>query len=264
MLPASSRVPTNKVHIDPANKRLDLELDKLKSSIAQVGILQPPGLRLDQGRGCYFVVFGNRRVRSAQELGLEEIPAFVFEHDLTPVEIALYRAIENEQRLDLKPSERGRTYLELMELQQLSAKEVAEQLQVSPPTVSRHLAILSHPSDILALIDAGTLPLSTGVSLTRLPDEETKRDVLRQIREGHLTREKVDQTVQAIVGKKESKPRGQRVSYNIGDASISVAAPGLTIDGLIQALSELIRKARKAKETGQGLGELAAQLRKVG
>src|SRR5436190_13425890 len=94
-LPPLRNVAPKGVHIDPANKRSDLALEPLKLSIAQHGILQPPGLRHDPGRGCYFCIWGNRRVRSAQELGLEEIPAFVFDAELTPVEIALYRAIEN-------------------------------------------------------------------------------------------------------------------------------------------------------------------------
>ena len=259
-LPPTTSVAPKDIHIDPANKRLDLVLEPLKLSIAQHGILQPPGLRHDPGRGCYYPIWGNRRVRCAQELNLAEIPGFVFECDLSPAEIAVYRAIENEQRLDLKPSERGRTYQELMELRQISAKEVAELLSLSPPTISRHLAILNHPSDILAMIDAGVIPLSTGVCLARLPDEELRRDLVRQLRDGQCSRVQVEEAVAGLVSGK-AKARPERLVCQCGADQVTVLGPGLTVERLLRALARVTRATRQAKLQGLDLAGLQMLLK---
>jgi hypothetical protein len=56
------------------------DIDALVQSIADVGLLQPVGLvAAKPGLSAYRLVFGERRVRAAERLKLESIPALVFE-----------------------------------------------------------------------------------------------------------------------------------------------------------------------------------------
>jgi len=177
-LPPVTQVPTPKCNLDAHNQRKIYELDGLKASIAREGILQPIGLRHDAAKDCYFVIYGNSRLLCAIDLALPTVPARVWDRPLSRLEIAKFQAAENLARMGLRLSEEAGTFKELMILENLTAKEVAEQWGRSPATVSRYLTLLEQPADIISLVDQGLLPLSTVAALGRLPDEESKREMI--------------------------------------------------------------------------------------
>ncbi len=261
-LPAVVEIPTRKCHPDPNNQRKIYELQALRSSIAQHGILQPVGLRLDAAKDCHFAIWGSSRLLCAIDLGLETIPARVWERELTRLEIATFQAAENLARTDLRPSERAGSYRELMTLESLTVPDFAEKWSLSAATVWRYLTLLDQPADIVALVDQDLLPLSTVAALARLPDEESKRSLIVQIREGCLPRHKVEEAVQAVVGKRNGKPKSGRLSCKHGNISISVSGDGLTVQGTAEALQWMVKNLRKAVEQGQSLETLAKELRK--
>lgn len=73
------RIKVADVHADPGNPREQFpqeELDRLAESIDQVGILVPIVV-YEVESGGYRLLDGERRWRSAQQLGLEDIPALI-------------------------------------------------------------------------------------------------------------------------------------------------------------------------------------------
>lgn len=77
-------------------------LDSLERSIQQVGVLQPIGITPDKK-----LIFGGRRLQACKNLGLETIPARVFDIDAdNPVTALRMEREENEHRKDLTPSEK--------------------------------------------------------------------------------------------------------------------------------------------------------------
>jgi hypothetical protein len=77
-------------------------LDSLERSIEQLGVLQPIGLAADMK-----LIFGGRRLQACKNLGLETIPARMFDLDTDdPVAALRMERDENGQRVDLTPSEK--------------------------------------------------------------------------------------------------------------------------------------------------------------
>src|SRR5947209_3853842 len=83
------------------------EIDELAESIGTVGVLQPVLLRPHpcQG-GKYEIVNGERRVRAAQQAGLDDIPAII--EETSDEDAALAALVENVTRVDLNPIDLAR------------------------------------------------------------------------------------------------------------------------------------------------------------
>ena len=81
-------------------------LEELAESIRTVGILQPLVVRRHPEKpGHYIVIAGNRRRRAAEMAGLHDIPVIV--REAPEAELRVLQLIENVQRQDLTPMERG-------------------------------------------------------------------------------------------------------------------------------------------------------------
>ena len=77
-------------------------LDSLERSINQLGVLQPIGITPDK-----HLIFGGRRLQACKNLGIETIPARVFDIDTdNPIALLQMERDENDQRLPLTPSEK--------------------------------------------------------------------------------------------------------------------------------------------------------------
>ncbi|MEX0748436.1 MAG: ParB/RepB/Spo0J family partition protein [Candidatus Saccharimonadales bacterium] len=117
------------------------ELDALAASISEHGILQP--LVVQPAGERYQLIAGERRLRAAKQLGLDELPAIVRSFsEQQSLELAL---IENIQREQLNPIETGAAYQKLMDQFNLSAVEVAKRVGRDPSTIKNTLRLLKLP-----------------------------------------------------------------------------------------------------------------------
>ena len=78
----------------------------LVESIKDLGILQPVYV-IERKRGEYEVVDGGRRIRAARFLGLQKIPAMVFQGEQNETELRKRSLIANVHRKDLTEEEKG-------------------------------------------------------------------------------------------------------------------------------------------------------------
>lgn len=77
-------------------------LDSLERSIESLGVLQPIGITPDK-----HLIFGGRRLQACKNLGMETIPARIINIESADIVTALrMERDENDQRLDLTPSEK--------------------------------------------------------------------------------------------------------------------------------------------------------------
>ncbi|MBE7413470.1 MAG: ParB/RepB/Spo0J family partition protein [Leptospiraceae bacterium] len=100
------------------------EIDDLVESMRRLGLIEPIIVRKEKSQ--FIIVAGERRYRSAIQLGWKDIPAIVTEvkEDLC-YEISL---AENEKRKNLNPWEVGRAIQYLRKEKKRSVKEVSELL----------------------------------------------------------------------------------------------------------------------------------------
>src|SRR4051794_966857 len=161
---------TEKTFPNPGNFRSNLELATILPSIQAHGILQPLGGWLDKVRDCCFLIWGHRRLMAARELKLPTVPIRLFPEEPPPSQVALYRALENFARADQKPSERAAECRALIQEQGITARELSQQLGISGATISRYLALLEQPLDIIRLVDSGDVAITVANLVGRLPD----------------------------------------------------------------------------------------------
>ena len=161
-------------------------LDELKTSITEVGFLQPIVVR-ELGEGRYELVMGERRWRAAQAIGKENIPAIVRD---TPDDAMLRDALlENIHRANLNPLEEAAAYQQLLEEFGATHDELAKRIGRSRPQISNTIRLLNLPAPVQRRVAAGILSAGHARALLGLDDSETQEQLaLRIVAEGMSVR----------------------------------------------------------------------------
>ncbi len=132
------------------------KLEELANSIRKNGIIQPIAVRLLEDRpGKYEIVAGERRWLAAQRAGLHEIPVRVLE--LTDVESLEVAIVENIQRDDLSAIEEAKGYKRLNEEFKYDHESISKLMSKSRSHISNTLRLLTLPSDVIAMLEEGSL-----------------------------------------------------------------------------------------------------------
>ena len=139
-----------RVHFDP-NK-----MEELSNSIKKNGIIQPIAVREDKvDPGRYEIVAGERRWIAAQKAGLHKVPIIVLDlDDNESLEIAI---VENIQRDDLNAIEEARGYQRLSSEFRYDHEKIARFMSKSRSHISNTLRLLTLPSDVISMIEEGSL-----------------------------------------------------------------------------------------------------------
>ena len=171
-------LPLDLIIANPHQSRqmfVDATLAELAESIRTQGVLQPILVRPVGDK--FEIVAGERRTRAAFMVGLTEIPALV--REMSDVEAALATATENLQREDLDLEDEARQYQYLMQLLDVSGRELATRLGKGRDYVNRRLAVLQHPH-LFQQIREGQLTLNQALAhiaaLNQLPGRVTVSD----------------------------------------------------------------------------------------
>ncbi len=132
------------------------KLEELANSIKKNGIIQPIAVRPNKSEnGKYEIVAGERRWLAAQRAGLHEIPVTIL--DLSDVESLEVAIVENIQRDDLNPIEEARGYKRLSDEFKYDHESISKLMSKSRSHVSNTLRLLTLPSDIISMLEEGTL-----------------------------------------------------------------------------------------------------------
>ncbi len=132
------------------------KLEELVNSIRKNGIIQPIAVRPSKlGLGKYEIVAGERRWLAAQRAGLHEIPIIIL--DLSDVESLEVAIVENIQRDDLNPIEEAKGYKRLNEEFNYDHESISKLMSKSRSHISNTLRLLTLPSDVIAMLEEGTL-----------------------------------------------------------------------------------------------------------
>ena len=139
----SIEVSMDLIHPNPEQPRKHFseeELEDLKKSIAEYGVLQPVIVKKDN-TGGYFLIAGERRFRAAKLAGLSKIPAVI--KDFSDRDAAVIAVVENVQREDLSFIEEAWAYKKLLDEYGLTQGELASKIGKKQSTISNKLRILT-------------------------------------------------------------------------------------------------------------------------
>lgn len=164
-------------------------LEELMASIKEKGIIQPLIVRR-VGTG-YEVVAGERRLKAARALGLEEVPVVI--KDVSDEESFVLALIENIQREELNPIEEAEAYRKMIDDFNYTQETVAKSVGRDRSTVANLLRVLNLPSQIQSRVSDGTITMGharallgvdTLVEQMRLFEEAVKKQLSVRALEG--------------------------------------------------------------------------------
>ncbi len=178
--PDNTFVPISAIRANPMQPRQDFadeKIDELAESIRQKGILQP--LLVRRVSGGYELIAGERRLRAAQKLGMEQVPVTVRDaNDSDLLELAL---IENIQRENLNPLEEARAYRRLVDEFDLTQEDIAKRVGKDRSTVANSLRLLQLPAAIQRDIERGVLSAGHARALAGAGSDDAKVELARAI-----------------------------------------------------------------------------------
>jgi ParB family chromosome partitioning protein len=259
--PIGLMVALEAIEPDPGQPRSTMgDLDDLASSIAERGILEPILVRPlpDAGPIQYRIISGERRFRAAQQVGLSEVPAIIFEVDADEaLEIAL---IENLQRKDLTPFEEADGYKALADRHQYTHQEIASAVGRSRSLVSETLKLLEMPprvrqaAESLA-IDSRSLLLE--IVRGSAGDERAMLGMLEQAAAGELSRDDVRSETKRQKSRATARRKPYVFKFRSPDKTFNLALSfrrtevdrGDLISALETILGELKAAAEEAEPT---------------
>lgn len=155
-------------------------LERLSNSIRKHGIMQPiVATVLPDGQ--FEILAGERRWRAAQMAGLKKVPILIREGVASEAERLELSLIENVQREDLDPIERGRACQKLLEEFGLTQEEVATGLGYDRSTIANLVRLMELPQEIQDSVSRGTLSAGHARALLRLSGLPAQTTVFKRL-----------------------------------------------------------------------------------
>jgi ParB family chromosome partitioning protein len=193
-------VPTSAIRpntYQPRRNFSEESIRELAASIREVGILQPLVIRSTETG--FELIAGERRLRAAQEAGLDRVPVLIREAaESESMEMAL---VENLQREDLNPLETAAAYQALLDSFGLTKDQLAARLGKSRAGVANTLRLLGLPQSVREMVLADQLSEGHARALLALELEERMLHLANKVRTENLSVRKTEELVREALAK---------------------------------------------------------------
>lgn len=178
-------------------------LEELVASIREHGVLEP--LVVAKTPAGYQIIAGERRWRAAKILGLKKVPVVVKETSTRGMlEMAL---VENVQREDLNPIERGQAFKRLIEEFGLPIIEIAQRVGKSSSYISNAVRLLSLPDAIKDGIISGAITEGHAKALVGLEDPKLMVSAYKMILAQDASVRDTEELARRLKAKLKKRPR---------------------------------------------------------
>ena len=168
-----AQIPLSQIKANKYQPRAEFNKEKLNdlvNSIKEKGVIQPVLVR--RTIDGYELIAGERRLRAAAMLKLENIPAIIKDvNDVDMLEIAL---IENIQREELNSIEEARAFERLTTEFNFTQEKIAQVLGKDKSTISNAIRLLGLSEKIQDHIAKGTITAGHARALLGLPTENER------------------------------------------------------------------------------------------
>ena len=198
-------VQSDLIKPNPFQPREDFDsrsIEELAQSIKEKGVIQP---LLVRRKGDYYeLIAGERRLRAAKLLNINELPIIVKDvSDQDSLELAL---IENIQREELNPIEEAHAFRYLIDKFQLSQEKISEVLGKARVTITNTLRLLKLPQEIQQEMKNRRISFAHGRALLELEDENLQRRFAQEIISKELS---VRELESLIKSQRRRAPKGR-------------------------------------------------------
>jgi ParB family chromosome partitioning protein len=218
------------------------EIAELAQSISEHGVLQPLLVR-DIGMGYYELVSGERRLRAAEQAGLETVPAIALDPD-RPESSLTISLVENVQRADLNPLELALAYRRLQAEFGRTQDDIARTVGKSRPHITNTLRLLELPEMIQAAVADGRITAGHARALLMAP-EHSRFLIYQKIIQNDLNVRRAEKAARTATRKDSAPVEGR--------AETTDPAPGVVRDMELALESTLGRKVKiERRKNGKG------------
>lgn len=197
---------------------------ELAASITSAGLIQPIVVRrsgsapgVGEGGGHepsrFELVAGERRWRAARHAGLARLPAVVVE--ISDEQAAEWALIENVQRTDLSPLERGEALKSLGEKFGLTHQALAEKIGLDRSSVTNLIRLTELEPALAGLIQSGELSLGHGKALLSLAPGSTRVELGRRAAQEGWNVRKLEATAASLRGREAAPGDVQNLSVSV-------------------------------------------------
>ncbi len=173
-------VPVSQIKTNPFQPRKAFDKEDLAAMCATVkshGILQPLVVR--QVGDHYQIVAGERRLRAAQEAGLDSVPVRIVDfNDQEVLEAAL---IENIHRADLNPIEKAHGFKDYLDRFGLNHEQLAQRLGLARSTITNLVNLLELPPEIQDGLRVNQISEAHAKILKGIKDHDRQMSLYKQI-----------------------------------------------------------------------------------
>jgi ParB family chromosome partitioning protein len=171
----------------------EAKLAELVASIKEKGILQPILVRKLGAE--YEVIAGERRLKAARTLNLENIPAVI--RVATDREALVLALVENIQREELNAIEEAQSFRKLIDEFNFSQEDVAKSIGKDRSTVNNLLRLLKLPEEIQKALFSGQLSTGHARTLLAVEDKKLQHKIFTDILAGGLSVRDVEKLVKS-------------------------------------------------------------------
>ncbi len=213
--PVEVKVKITKIEPNKEQPRKNFDEDaliELSESIKQHGMLQP--ILVQERKGYYEIIAGERRWRAAKLAGLKEVPVII--KKFTEQEIVEISLIENIQRENLNPIEEAIAYKRLLTEFQLKQDEVAERVSKSRTAVTNSMRLLKLDERVQEMVIEEKLSTGHARALLGIEDAELQYQTACKVFDEKLSVRDVEKLVKSMnTPKKEiKKPEINQAVYD--------------------------------------------------
>ena len=182
------------------------QLYDLAQSIKENGVIQPIIVR-NMG-SHYELIAGERRLRAADQAGLETIPAIIRKAENSQMlELAL---VENIHRTNLNPIEKAKAYKSYIETFSLTQNQAGQKLGIDRSVIANYMRLMELSEEIQQMLIDGSLQMGHARAILALPTDTVRRKMAESVRTGRLSVRQVEQRVRALLAPAEEKQEHQK------------------------------------------------------
>ncbi len=212
-------------------------MEELVQSIKEKGIIQPVLVR-PKGDG-YELIAGERRLRAANLLNLNEIPAIIKDvEDQDSLELSL---IENIQRQELNPIEAAHAYQYLLDKFKLTQEEISEVLGKSRVSITNTLRLLKLPIEIQEEIKNGRISFAHGRTLLEIDDANLQRRLVQDIISNALSVRELEN----LIKMRRTKTIRLKPRIKVGNAEPYLAILEQELQQILATKVRIIKKKKR-------------------
>ncbi|HTU93384.1 MAG TPA: ParB/RepB/Spo0J family partition protein [Gemmataceae bacterium] len=237
---------------------LRLELRLLGEDMKRRGVLVP--LLVRRKGDVYMLIDGHRRRQAALLAGIDKLPCIVFDKDVTEAEIRETQLVTQLHSQALTPYEvyaGSKNWLSLHP--ESTAKTLAAAISRSEAYISMILSLDRCPHPVREAAAKGLIGLNDWYGFSRLPEQQQLELLTARLNGASSAEIK-------RLGKKTGQPavRVARVKCQLPSGvcvTLAGEGDGLSLDDIVESLSELLKEAKKANDQGLDSKTWAAVLR---